>query len=93
MKSTLETDVLVVGGGAAGTLAAIAAARQGKKVLLVESKGCLGGSRTLMGVDTFNGFFSPGEPLLQLVGGISYEVVERLVNRNAAFVRQNTFGS
>ncbi len=93
MNTTLETNILVVGGGAAGTLAAIAAGRQGKKVLLVESKGCLGGSRTLMGVDTFNGFFSPGELLLQLVGGISYEVAERLLNRNAGFVRQNTFGS
>ncbi len=93
MNRTLETDILVVGGGAAGTLAAIAAARTGAKVLLVESKGSLGGSRTLMGVDTFNGFFSPGEPLLQLVGGISYEVAERLLDRNAAFVRQNTFGS
>jgi ribulose 1,5-bisphosphate synthetase/thiazole synthase len=89
----MKTDILVIGGGAAGTLAAISAARQNQKVLLLESKGCLGGSRTLMGVDTFNGFFSPGERLFQLVGGISYEVVGRLKERNSAFVRQNTFGS
>lgn len=93
MKTALKTDILVVGGGAAGTLAAISAARNHQKVLLVESKGSLGGSRTLMGVDTFNGFFSPGEPLHQLVGGISCEVADRLFRRKAAFVRQNTFGS
>lgn len=89
----LRTDVLVVGGGAAGTLAAISAARRNQKVLLLEANGALGGSRTLMGVDTFNGFFSPGKRIFQLVGGISYEVVQRLIEKKAAFVRQNTFGS
>lgn len=38
-----ETDVLVVGGGAAGTTAAIAAARAGAKVSLVERYGYFGG--------------------------------------------------
>lgn len=93
MQTILKTDILVVGGGAAGTLAAISAARRKQKVLLLEAKGSLGGSRTLMGVDTFNGFFSPGERIFQLVGGISYEVVERLMERKCAFIRQNTFGS
>jgi len=93
METTLRTDILVVGGGAAGTLAAISAARGKQKVLLLEAKGALGGSRTLMGVDTFNGFFSPGERIFQLVGGICYEVVERLMERKSAFIRQNTFGS
>ena len=41
-----ETDVLVVGGGTAGVCAAIAAARQGAKTLLVEAAGFLGGSQT-----------------------------------------------
>jgi ribulose 1,5-bisphosphate synthetase/thiazole synthase len=93
MAKVLTMDVLVVGGGAAGTLAAVAAGRRKQKVLLLESTGFLGGSRTLMGVDTFNGFFSPGEETYQLVGGISYEVVERLISRKAAFLRENTFGS
>lgn len=91
--NSMKTDILVVGGGAAGTLAAVSAARKNQKVLLLEAKGALGGSRTLMGVDTFNGFFSPGQKIFQLVGGISYEVVQRLMERKCAFIRQNTFGS
>jgi len=39
-------DVLVVGGGPAGCTAAIAAAREGKKTLLLEQTGCLGGMGT-----------------------------------------------
>jgi hypothetical protein len=39
----LYTDVLVVGGGAAGVAAAVTAARQGVKVLLVERYGFCGG--------------------------------------------------
>ena len=37
-------DVVVVGGGTSGWVAALAAARQGKRVLLVERKGYLGGA-------------------------------------------------
>ncbi len=39
--------VLVAGGGTAGVLAAVAAAREGADVLLVESFGALGGSATM----------------------------------------------
>ncbi len=37
-------DLLVAGGGLTGVAAAVAAAREGLKVLLVEKEGCLGGS-------------------------------------------------
>ncbi|MBQ8432528.1 MAG: FAD-dependent oxidoreductase [Clostridia bacterium] len=45
---TLEQafDVAVVGGGLAGTMAAVAAAREGKKVVLIEKYGYLGGMAT-----------------------------------------------
>jgi len=46
----LEYDVLVGGGGTAGTAAAIAAGRRGHKVLLVEEGNCLGGTSTAGGV-------------------------------------------
>ena len=41
-----EAEVIVVGGGAAGVPAAVAAARNGADVLLVEATGCLGGTAT-----------------------------------------------
>ena len=39
-------DLIVVGGGIAGSMAAIAAARLGLDVLLIEEEGYLGGSLT-----------------------------------------------
>lgn len=44
---TCETEVIVVGGGMAGVAAAVAAAREGAKVLLIERFGALGGMATL----------------------------------------------
>lgn len=40
-------DVVVVGGGTAGAVAAISAGREGLKTLVVEQFGCLGGSQTV----------------------------------------------
>ncbi|MBQ8304370.1 MAG: FAD-dependent oxidoreductase, partial [Clostridia bacterium] len=45
-KITQECDVLVCGGGVAGISAALAAARQGKKVTLLEKQFMLGGLAT-----------------------------------------------
>ena len=42
----LQTDVLVVGGGTAGFVAAIAAARNGARVTLVEQRDHLGGTHS-----------------------------------------------
>jgi hypothetical protein len=46
-----ETDVLVVGSGPAGLAAALAAARTGVGVTLVERFGCFGGNITTVGVE------------------------------------------
>ena len=45
-KISAECDVLVCGGGFAGISAALAAARQGKKVMLLEKQYMLGGLGT-----------------------------------------------
>jgi glycine/D-amino acid oxidase-like deaminating enzyme len=58
----LDADIVVVGGGTTGPLAAIAAARQGCRVVLIERFGSLGGNLTL-GLNTKpTGIFSGGLP-------------------------------
>jgi len=57
VNRTLEVEVLVEGGGTAGCAAAIAAARRGCRVLLVEEGNCLGGVSTAGGVSEW--FASP----------------------------------
>ena len=47
------TDVLVVGSGPGGLAAALAAARTGVSVALVERFGCFGGNLTAVGVEGF----------------------------------------
>lgn len=61
----LETDVIVVGGGTTGPFAAISAARQGKRVVMIERFGSLGGNLTL-GLNT--------KPSGALVGGLPLEI-------------------
>ena len=47
-----ETDLLVVGSGPAGLAAAVSAAREGVKTMLVDRYGCFGGVITQVGVGT-----------------------------------------
>ena len=54
-RKTLRTDVLVCGGGCAGIAAALAAARRGAKVLLVEKAPFAGGIITCVGLPYFDG--------------------------------------
>ena len=74
-------DILVAGGGPAGTAAAVCAARLGAKVLLVEANGCLGGMGTSGLVSTF-GPVSDGKRML--VGGFMKELVESMYQRGDA---------
>jgi hypothetical protein len=74
-------DVLVAGGGMAGIAAAIAAAREGAKTLLVEKAGWLGGIG-ITGATALHNFFNiygahPGAKRMQVVKGIAQELVDR----------------
>lgn len=75
LQHNLSYDTVVVGGGPAGTVAAIAAARQGAKTLLVEQYGFLGGMLTAGGVGPMMTFHA-GET--QVVRGIAEEIICRL---------------
>ncbi len=56
--TTLEVDVLVVGGGTAGTAAAVQASRSGSTVLLIEETPWLGGMLTAAGVSCIDGNYN-----------------------------------
>jgi len=70
----VETDVLVCGGGCAGLAAALSAARNGAKTLLVERAGFAGGIITTVGLPYFDGIAIPNDNRI-LVRGIPLELL------------------
>ena len=87
-----DADVVVVGSGSAGATAAIAAARQGARVLVLERSPFLGGTSTAV-LDTFYGFYTPGEQSHKVVGGIGDDVVRQLQKLDTVLERPNTYGA
>ena len=85
-------DVVVVGAGSAGASAAISAARLGVRTLLVDRLGFMGGTSTAV-LDTFYAFYTAGEEPRRVVGGLGWEIVERLTAQGIAFERPNTYGA
>lgn len=85
-------DILVIGAGSAGCIAAIAAAGDKYSVMLVERYGFSGGTSTQM-LDTFYGFFTPGESPKKIVGGLPDKVVNELDKLGEIFLRPNTYGA
>ncbi|MCX6992904.1 MAG: FAD-dependent oxidoreductase [Kiritimatiellaeota bacterium] len=100
-------DVLIAGGGTAGVVAAIAAARRGASVMLVERYGSLGGMMTsgnagLTMYTKFSGNLlentkdhktlatNPAE--LQIAGGITRELTNRILAEGAGIGNSGTFG-
>lgn len=88
-----QVDVLVVGGGTSGISAAIAAARLGAKVLLVERHGFLGGTATAAMVGCFCGVYTCGPDSTHqlLVGGIGKEAMDRLETVGGGYKYRHRF--
>jgi FAD-dependent oxidoreductase family protein len=72
-----ETDVLVVGGGIAGVMAALAAGRTGARTLLVERFGSLGGTGTAAMMNLFYVPYAASRGLVR-------ELFDRLIARGGA---------
>lgn len=70
-----QPDVLVVGGGPAGIAAALACARQGCSVRLIEAHSCLGGMGTAGMVPAFMQFT---DGINFLAGGVGQEILDAL---------------
>jgi FAD-dependent oxidoreductase family protein len=85
-------DVCVVGSGSAGSTAAIAAARGGASVILLEQLPFLGGTSTAV-LDTFYGFWTPGSEPRKVVAGLGDEVIAELRSRGRVLERPNTYGA
>ena len=92
MTTTDDLDVIVVGGGSAGSTAAIASARTGARTLLIDALPFLGGTSTAV-LDTFYGFYTPGSTARKVVGGIADEVIAGLRALGPVIERPNTYGA
>ena len=73
----MKYDIIVAGGGMSGVAAAVAAGRQGKRVLLVEQSGMLGGLGT-------SGLMTMVMTSRKWFYGIGREILETLRDRGEA---------
>src|ERR1700693_4686263 len=82
MNLAQSYDVVVIGGGAAGTAAAIGAASAGAQTVLVESAPFLRGAATLKNVLTYCGLFTNYQKK-QAVFGVADQVLRCLRSMGA----------
>ncbi len=77
-----RAKIVIAGGGPTGAVAAIAAARAGADVLVVEQYGCLGGMATMGSVAPWMTFHD--KQGVQTIKGIPEEIVQTLVREGAS---------
>ena len=84
IECSKSTDVFVIGGGPAGICAAVAAARQGMEVVLVERYGAVGGNLTLGNVSPILGKTSAGTMYYEIIDLLSekHKDEEKIETRN-----------
>ncbi len=92
IRKAYDCDVLVVGGGVAGISAAVNAAREGARVILCESGGCLGGTATKGLVGPFMTCYD-AEGKNQIIRGFFSEFVERMVAEGGAISYEDCPGN
>lgn len=80
-NAPLDVDVAVIGSGSGGVTAAIGAARQGAKVLLIEKNGYVGG--LLVSGLPFLGFLDAKQR--PAIGGLAKQYVDELVKEGASY--------
>jgi hypothetical protein len=85
-KKNFTTQVIVAGGGITGVISAIAAARNGSEVVLVEKGSCLGGSATSGMLGEINGAFLNGKIIVPHIGK---EIIDRLIEMGAGLFQGN----
>ncbi len=77
----IDADVVVCGGGPAGVGAALAAAREGARTVLLEKQICLGGMATAGMVNRLGPYHDQRDIILR---GIPWEILNRLIERGLA---------
>jgi hypothetical protein len=87
IPATQSYDLVVCGGGVTGFAAAVAAARRGLKVAIMERFGCLGGVVTSCGVNHLlagRKYDEPTGKMVRKIGGIFDELTDELIQSGAA---------
>jgi hypothetical protein len=85
-----ECDLCVIGGSATGVAAAVAAARLGARVAIVELNGFFGGVATASLVNIWHSIKDLSGKQ-QIIGGLTTEIIERLQRRGAVLMRKLHF--
>lgn len=85
----IDADVCVVGAGSSGFMAAIQAARLGKKVVLIDSSPILGGQATNSVIGLFCGLYSRTYPNYLFTYGLVEELLKDLNDENALYYRDS----
>lgn len=79
LEVVFDGDVVVIGGGAAGISAAVSAARNGSKTLLIEQRGFAGGTGAFMPIPAFCPY-SDGKNIVSQ--GIAYEILQKTLSES-----------